>query len=118
MKSRPWLKPGVWGAAIGAVAAIAIGFGAGGWVTGGTAAKMASDQSQDAVVAALVPICLEQSRQDPERTKLLTELKAASSWGRDDKLVEIGWATMPGAEAPAKGVADACVEQLAKSFQN
>src|SRR5579885_1026461 len=47
-----WLKPAGWGVVLGAVGwwiALAWGFG---WMSPGTAAKMAADQSRDAVVAA------------------------------------------------------------------
>jgi dienelactone hydrolase len=66
MNTPEWLKPGIYGAAVGAVALAIVGFSWGGWVTGGTAEKLASDQAKLEVVAALVPICLEQSSQDPQ----------------------------------------------------
>ena len=36
------VKPAIWGAIGGAAAAMIIGFGWGGWVTGGTAGEMAA----------------------------------------------------------------------------
>ena len=66
MNIPEWLKPGLQGAAIGAVALAIVGFTWGGWVTGGTAEKMASDQAKFEVIAALAPICVEQSKQDPQ----------------------------------------------------
>ena len=56
MNIPEWLKPGLQGAAIGAVALAIVGFTWGGWVTGGTAEKMASDQAKFEVIAALAPI--------------------------------------------------------------
>src|SRR5215208_8127317 len=49
------VKPAIWGAIGGAIAAMIIGFGWGGWVTGGTAGKMATTSAQDATVLALTP---------------------------------------------------------------
>lgn len=42
MNTPAWLKPGLDGVAVGAVAFAVVGFSWGGWVTGGTAKKMAS----------------------------------------------------------------------------
>lgn len=111
-----WLKPGLHGAAAGAVALAIVGFSWGGWVTGGTAKQMASDQAKLEVVAALVPICLEQSKQDPQVAEKLAGLKGASSWKRRDFLIETGWATMPGASKTDRSIASACVEKLAAQF--
>jgi alpha/beta superfamily hydrolase len=66
MNTPEWLKPGLYGALAGAAALAIVGFSWGGWVTGGTAKQMAGDQARIEVVAALVPICMEQSKQDPQ----------------------------------------------------
>ena len=66
MKIPEWLKPALYGAAAGAVALAIVGFSWGGWVTGGTAKQMAANQARCEDVAALVPICVEQSKQDPQ----------------------------------------------------
>lgn len=50
------LKRLLQGAAVGAVATILIGFNWGGWLLGSTGDKMAKEQSQAAVVAALAPV--------------------------------------------------------------
>ncbi len=77
---------------------------------------MASDHARTQVVAALVPICLEQSRQDPRLAQQLTALEEAKSYRRRDIVMESGWATMPGAEDPDRAVASACMERLAAEF--
>ncbi len=116
MNIPDWTKPGLYGAAIGAVALAIVGFSWGGWATGGTAQKMANDQSRLAVVAALVPICVEQSKNDPQNTAMLAKLKEASSYQRRDMLMKAGWATMPGSEDPDRNVAGACMDALAAQF--
>jgi alpha/beta superfamily hydrolase len=116
MNAPEWLKPGLLGAAAGAAALAIIGFSVGGWVTGGTAEKMASNQARLEVVAALVPICVEQSKQDPQAAETLAEIKAAYNHKRPAMLMETGWATMPGSSDPDRNVASACMENLAAQF--
>jgi hypothetical protein len=116
MNIPEWLKPGVLGAIVGAVALAIVGFSWGGWLTGSTAEKMASDQARRAVVAALVPICVEQSSQDPQFVDTLAQLKETSSFQRSEVLMKAGWATMPGSSDPSRDVARACVQQLASRF--
>jgi dienelactone hydrolase len=116
MNTPEWLKPALYGAAVGATALAIVGFSWGGWVTGGTAVKMASDQARLEVVAALVPICIEQSKQDPQVVQTLALLKEASSYQRSDMIMKAGWATMPGSTDPSRDVARACMEKLAAQF--
>jgi dienelactone hydrolase len=116
MKFPSETKPALWGAVGGAVALAIIGFSWGGWVTGGTAKQMASDQARLEVVAALVPVCLAQSSQDPKSVETLALLKDASSYKRSDMLMKAGWATMPGTSDPNRYVASACMEKLAAQF--
>ena len=116
MNNSEWLKTSLIGAGAGAVVLAIVGFSWGGWVTGGTAQKMASDHARLEVVAALVPICLEQSRQDPQSMETLALLKAANSYERSTMLMKAGWATMPGSADPNSGVARACIEKLAGQF--
>ena len=86
MTAPEWLKPGLYGAAAGAAALAIVGFSWGGWVTGGTAARMASEQAQLEVVTALVPFCIEKSKQDPQVMETLAQLKEASSYKRSRHL--------------------------------
>jgi hypothetical protein len=103
MNIPEWFKPGIKGAAVGAVALAIVGFTWGGWVTGGTAKEMAADQAKLEVVAALVPICLSQ-------------LREASSYQRSDMLMKAGWATMPGSSEPNRNVAKECIKVLSAQF--
>ncbi len=77
---------------------------------------MASDQARLEVVAALVPICMEQSSQDPQVVETLAQLKDTSSYQRSNMLMNVGWATMPGSSDPNRDVARACMEKLAAQF--
>jgi hypothetical protein len=52
-------KPALWGMAGGAVALAIVGFSWGGWTTGGKAESTATMRANDAVVAALAPVCVD-----------------------------------------------------------
>jgi hypothetical protein len=112
MTTPDWLKPGIYGAICGAVVAAVIGFTWGGWVTGGGAEKMATARSHDAVMLAMVPICIDQSMRDPDRARKLDTIKAATSYKRGDAVMDAGWATLPGMEKPDRDLAGACVDGL------
>jgi len=116
MKAPVWLKPAVLGAAAGAIALAFVGFTWGGWVTAGTATKLASEQGRTDVIAALVPICVEQSKQDPLAYQMLAQMKDVNSYQRNDLLIAAGWATMPGSTDPDRNVVKACMDQLATQF--
>ena len=107
-----WLKPGIYGALIGAVALSIVGFSWGGWVTRGEADKMATTLSDDNVIAALVPVCLDISRTDPDRVRQLELITAAVYYKQRDAVMDAGWATVPGAEEPNRELATACLAAL------
>jgi hypothetical protein len=116
MNTPEWLNPALCGAAAGAAALAIVGFSWGGWMSGSAAEKMAADQSKLAVVAALVPICVEQSNRDPQVSERLAQLKDAGVYQRSDMLMEAGWATMPGSSDANRDVARACMDKLAAQF--
>ncbi len=109
MNISKWSKPGLYGAIAGAAVLAINGFSWGGWVTGSRAQEMA----RDAVVDALVPICIEQSNRDPQFAEHIRRLKNAQSSMRRDMVIETGWATMPGSSEPNHQVASACGKKLA-----
>ena len=112
MNTPEWLKPGIYGAVIGAVFVGVVGFTWGGWVTGGTANERAIAMSRDDVVASMVPVCLDMARSDPARTEKLETIRAASTYQRRDALMAAGWSTMPGSDAPNRDTAQACLAAL------
>ena len=112
MRGPDWLKPGLYGAVVGAIALAVVGFNWGGWVTARTARAMAADQSQAAVIAALSLICVDQSKRDPQLVERVAALKAASSWTRGDLVMKHGWATMPGTTEANSQVARDCADKL------
>ena len=93
-----------------------VGFTWGGWVTGGTAEKMAVTQSGIAVVEALVPVCLALSVSDPAGPAKLEQLAALkASYERTDFVMKAGWATIATAKEPNRKLAEACAELIANA---
>ncbi|KAA9008125.1 hypothetical protein [Histidinibacterium aquaticum] len=112
MNSPEWLKPGIYGALIGAVFVSVVGFTWGGWVTGGTSNDRAMALSRDNVVTSMVPVCLDMAQSDPARADKMEMIRAASTYQRRDALMDAGWATMPGTDAPNRDIAQACLAAL------
>ena len=83
-----------------------------GWMPAGSAEKKAGEQAEAAVLGVLAPICVERFQQDDSKAQKLADLKKENSWQRDDFVTKQGWATMPGAEKPERGVAIACANQI------
>ena len=106
------VKPAVWGAIGGAIAAIIIGFAWGGWVTGGTSRNIAGVAAQSAVVTAFVPLCVAKAEQQPDQ---LPPLKAASVYGRYDIVLKAGWVSNV-AEKYRRDVAESCATAIVEAM--
>jgi len=113
MKAHPSLKPGIWGAVIGATAISVLGFSSFGWTLGSTAERMAQERAQTALVAALAAICVEKFQHQADASAKLVEFNKISSWDRRSIIEKGGWATMPGNDNPNSAVVTACAERLA-----
>ena len=114
MQIPEWTNPALMGAGAGAIALAIVGFSWGGWVTGGSASKMSSDDSMVAVASALTPYCVLNSQNDPKSVTVMAELEKASSYQRRGIVEKAGWATPLGAEKPDKALAEACQIALTK----
>jgi hypothetical protein len=112
MKTYPSLKPGIWGAVIGAAAISVLGFASFGWTLGSTAERMAQERGQTAVVAVLAPICVEKFQHQADASAKLVEFNKVASWDRRSIIEKEGWATMPGNDSPNSAVVTACAERL------
>ncbi|HEV8389485.1 MAG TPA: hypothetical protein VGQ35_06570 [Dongiaceae bacterium] len=116
MQIPTWTKPGITGAIVGAIATMIIGFSQGGWYSGGSAERLAQQRADVAVIDALVPICISQSKLDPDTTAKLGQLTALkSSYEQRDFVISSGWATMPAADGPNRDLASKCADALMKS---
>lgn len=111
-----WFKPGLSGAIVGAGLLAIIGFSWGGWKTGASVERIAASHAESAVTMALLPVCLERSRADPQAEQTLALMKDARSVQRSEIMLSTGWASMPGSNEPNRRLANACVESLAAAF--
>ena len=102
------IKYGVWSLFVGAVIAMIIGFGWGGWSTAATTQKI----SEKAVLASQAAICVAQFVKQPNHEEKLKELGKVSNWDRDKFIEKGGWDKMPGQEKADYGVSRACVDGL------
>jgi hypothetical protein len=102
------IKTFVQGALVGGIV-LAIGiFWSGMAVTSGSAEEMARDQTRDAIVAQLAPICAAQFSLTADPQKMRKDMEAIDSWNRAGFIKTNGWATMPGSESPRDDIAGAC----------
>jgi alpha/beta superfamily hydrolase len=108
-------KPFLWGLVGGAIALAVAGFSWGGWVTSGKVESIASQRANEAVVAALAPVCVESFKGAPDAAANLTALKKVDSWSQGEFVEKGGWVKIPGANAPDRvsAVAKACASLLA-----
>ena len=102
------------GTALGAIAAIIVGFNWGGWTLGSTADKQAENGAKSAVVAVLTPICVEKFQNSADAMANMEELKKQSSYRRSGYIEKGGWATFSGNSKPSDGVAKSCAEILSE----
>ena len=114
MKFPASLKPGIWGAVLGAAVISMLGFSLFGWTLDSTAEQMAKERALTAVVDVLPPICAERFQQQADAPAKLTEFNEASWWDRRLIIEKGGWATVPGTDTPNSAVATACAERLGR----
>lgn len=106
------LKPGLWGAAIGAVAMSIIGFNQLGWTSAASAEKLAQETAGAAVVSALVPFCVVKARADANPAAMAKFQAEQSSYSRGDIVSKAGWTSFDGKAAGSDALARACAEKL------
>ena len=109
---KEMIKPFVWAIVVGAIVLLIVIFSTGLVVTSSSAQAKAEEMAEKAVIDQLAPICVEQFLKDPNMEERFEQLKAKDSWMRGEYVEKIGWATMPSAESPARGVADECARRL------
>jgi len=112
MKIPVGLKPGLWGAVIGAIGMAIIGFWYLGWTTAATAEQLAQTRADTAVVAALVPFCVAKAQLDPDKATLAKFQTEESSYSRSDMVMKAGWATLPEQKKSDDALARACSDKL------
>ena len=114
MRVPVWIKPMVWGAVLGAVGCMVVGFGWLGWTLDHTAKRLVSEGHQAAVIATLTPFCVSNYLKQPDAAQKLAVLNADSSpYARRDIVEKSGFATIAGATEPSSDLAASCAAALA-----
>ena len=101
-----------WACAACVVATMVVGFGWGGWVTGGTAGQMAERSAVESRAQLAAVVCVDRFVKGPDSIAQLASLKGSDSWKRDSFIDDGGWTTLAGMDKPVTGAAILCVQQL------
>lgn len=111
---QPTKEHAVWITIACVVVTLIVGFGFGGWVTGGTARTMAGEAAATARNQLAAAVCAEEFMRAADARARLAKLRALDWWERDDLVAAGGWATMPGDKEADGVVAQLCAERLAE----
>lgn len=103
----------VWACGMTAVATIVVGFNWGGWMTGGSASKAATEAGITASRKLAAAICVDRFKAAPDSSAKLVELKALPDSYKKRQFIESGgWATMPGQTSADSNIAEGCSAAL------
>jgi hypothetical protein len=105
MKIPVWVKPGLWGAAAGAIAMAIIGFTQLGWTTSATAEQLAQERARTAVVAGFVSPLRGEGPARPDKTVLAKFQSETSSYSGSNMVMKAGWATLGNEKSPDDALA-------------
>lgn len=111
---RPTKTIVFWACILSIVATMVVGFGWGGWVTGGTSRTTAATAGEVGRGQLASAICVQRFNAAPDAAAKLVEFKALADSYRKRQFVEAGgWAVMPGQTTPDRLGVDGCVTALA-----
>ena len=103
-----------WACVAAVIATMVVGFGWGGWVTGGTSQAMAATAGDNARGELASAICVERFNAAPDKAAKLVEFKALTDSYTKRQFIEAGgWATMPGQTSPDRLGVQGCATALA-----
>ena len=112
-KSYAWVKPGIWGACIGVVGIMILGFWSFGWVLGSKADQMATDRANTAVAEALAPVCAAKFFAQADAPAKLADLKKMTSdYQQRDFVEKGGWATAVDSKSPNYQLTSECAKRI------
>ena len=100
------------GLVTGVVLTLVIGFSTDNLVTPSNAERMVRDAANEREIAVLVPYCVANFRESPDRVKNLAALKATSSWMRDQFIGKGGWSNTLAGDGANSAVSGACAAKL------
>jgi hypothetical protein len=91
-----------------------VGFNWGGWMTGGSALKAATEAGVTASRELAAAIYVDRFNAAPDSSAKLVELKAVPDSYKKRQFIEAGgWAIMPGQTSVDSNIAEACSTALA-----
>jgi hypothetical protein len=100
---------------VGCIAAtLIIGFGFGGWVTGGTAESRVAEAAANARHELAAAVCVEEFMRAENASQRLAKLHDLGWWERSEVVAQGGYATMPDVREPNSIVAAMCASQLSE----
>lgn len=112
-RSYAWVKPAVWGAVIGVVAIMVLGFAQFGWVLGSKAEQMAREQANSAVAVALASVCADRFFAQADSAAQLAQLKLLKMDYAQREFVEKGgWAVSMDTSAPNYQLQSECAKRI------
>jgi hypothetical protein len=114
---RPTKEQTLWVGLGCIIATLVIGFGLGGWVTAGTAQKMADEAAATSRHELAAAVCAEDFMRAANARTRLEKLKAVEWYERDELVAAGGWATLPGEKEANSVVAEMCAARLAERAQ-
>lgn len=109
---RPTKTHTFWFAAGCVAATLVLGFGPGGWVSGGTAQTRIDEAATEARQKLATAICVQEFMQAKDSGPQLATLMKASWYERSELVANGGWATMPDRKEPNSAVAAMCAAEL------
>lgn len=104
----------VQGAALGAALAMVVGFNWGGWMLESTANKHSAAFANDAVIAALTPICVDNFQSSDDVLANLENFRKESTYKQASFIEDGGWAIFPGDGKLDRNVAMACADVISE----
>jgi hypothetical protein len=111
---RPTKTQAFWFAAGCVAATIALGFGAAGWVTGGSAEKQIAAAAENARYELAAAVCVDGFMDAAGAKDRLAGLQKLTWYARSEQVAQGGWATMPDRKEPNTTVAMACASRLSE----
>ncbi len=104
----------VWVAGGASVLTMVVGFTVGGWVTGGTAERMAQEARTGAQTELAAAICAANFRDTPTAWETQAELAGLSATRQRQFVLDQPWSQVPGAEAVRRAAAELCAREIAR----
>lgn len=103
-----------WVAAGASVLTMAVGFTVGGWVTGGSADRMAQEARNDAQAELVASVCAANFRTLPTAQAAHEELVALSNLRQRQFVLDQPWAQVPGVATVSRAAATRCAQMISE----